>query len=40
MSEKIAMLKTDYASQDTAEWSAVLLETPFDIIHGHTKANA
>lgn len=40
MSVKIAVLKTDYSSQDIAEWSVVLLETQFDPIHGHTEANA
>lgn len=40
MSVKIAVLKTDYASQDIGEWRAVLLETLlFDSIHGHTEAN-
>lgn len=40
MSVKIAVLKTDYASQDVAEWSDILVETQFDPIHRHTKANA
>lgn len=40
MSVKVTALKTDCASQDTAEWSAVLLETQFDPIHSHIEANA
>lgn len=38
MSVKTAVLKTDYTSQDIAEWIAVLLETQFDPTHGYTKA--